>query len=264
MPTGSRIPADDWFAAPVNDIARSTTPVSMVSMAAAAWPPSLRTSFSSRSWPAKNGPGRNAGTEPAGMTGPVVHANRLLGCPQRSINAIFRTSRARPPPPSSAGLKITNDAPRQVPRFSARYCAAPKSSPVWPSWPQACIALGRLGGIVPIPGLPRVDRQRVNLPRPMTFARAVSALITPTTPVRPMLRRLVASQRPASFSATVARGAVWSQTRFRGVQCRSRRSGDVGVQFGKIGSKRAIFSKSSKSGRYKACGRAPFQGHAAG
>src|SRR5215813_8176093 len=46
-----------------------------------------------------------------------------------------------PPPPSSAGWKITIAVPAKL-RVSARYCAAPSSIAVWPSWPQACILPG--------------------------------------------------------------------------------------------------------------------------
>ncbi len=43
-----------------------------------------------------------------------------------------------PPPPSSAGWKITWTVPSKR-RDSARYCAAASSIAVWPSWPHACI-----------------------------------------------------------------------------------------------------------------------------
>jgi hypothetical protein len=60
--------------------------------------------------------------------------------PKRSIIPSFTISRP-PPPPSSAGWKMTTAVPSKF-RVSARYFAAPSSIAVCPSCPQACIAPG--------------------------------------------------------------------------------------------------------------------------
>ena len=49
--------------------------------------------------------------------------------------------RSAPPPPSSAGWKISCSVPSKRP-LSARWRAAASSIAVWPSWPQACIRPG--------------------------------------------------------------------------------------------------------------------------
>ncbi|CFN63580.1 Uncharacterised protein [Bordetella pertussis] len=47
-------------------------------------------------------------------------------------------ARAPALPPSSAGWKMKCTVPSKS-RCAARYCAAPSSMAVWPSWPQPCM-----------------------------------------------------------------------------------------------------------------------------
>ena len=79
--------------------------------------------------------------------------------PKRSIMPSLTIS-LPPPPPSSAGWKMTATEPAKL-RVSARYFAAPSSMAVWPSWPQACILPGVGRGIGLAGRL--VDRQRVHV-----------------------------------------------------------------------------------------------------
>ena len=104
--------------------------------------------------------------------------------PQRSITPSCTISRP-PPPPSSAGWKITTAVPSKL-RVSARYWAAPSSIAVCPSCPQACI----LPGTVEAKGSPVASvigsasmsaRSPITRPVLSDFPR-----MTPTTPVRPM------------------------------------------------------------------------------
>ena len=104
------------------------------------WPPRPVTTMEKLSDDAMSGPGRNA-KSPTGMPGMLCIPN-TRSMPKRSMSPSSTIS-LPPPPPSSAGWKMTTAVPSKA-RVSARYCAAPSSIAVCPSWPQACIAPGVL------------------------------------------------------------------------------------------------------------------------
>jgi hypothetical protein len=126
--------------------------------------------------------------------GPACCACRRPPMPKRSIMPSLTIS-LPPPPPSSAGWKITATEPAKF-RVSARYFAAPSSMAVCPSWPQACILPG-----VFEPWLAVDLRSSAARPCRRAGRRRPSPLrprMMPTTPVRPM--PVTTSSTPNSFS----------------------------------------------------------------
>ena len=100
--------------------------------------------------------------------------------PNRSISPSATIARA-PPAPSSPGWKISATVPAKL-RVRARYCAAPSSIVVWPSWPQACIRPG-LVLAWPAPVASRIGSASMSALSPMT-GPAARPRISATTPVR--------------------------------------------------------------------------------
>ncbi|MCY1504385.1 hypothetical protein D9M68_385530 [compost metagenome] len=125
-----------------------------------------------------------------------------------------------PPPPSSAGWKMTATLPAKL-RVSARYLAAPRSIAVWPSWPQACI----LPDVSEAQGLPLVSvigSASMSARRPIVRPEPRLPRIRPTTPVRP--RPVTTSSTPNSLSFFSTKDAVFSTAnRSSGFLCRWRR-----------------------------------------
>ena len=113
---------------------------SIVRCGIAAWPPLPVTVMVNSAVAAMIGPGRIANW-PTGRPGMLCMPN-TFSMPKRSIMPSLTIS-LPPPPPSSAGWKMTATEPAKL-RVSARYLAAPSSMAVWPSWPQACISPGRV------------------------------------------------------------------------------------------------------------------------
>ena len=133
-------------------------------------------------------------------------------------NSPSSTMTRPPPPPSSAGWKMKWTVPSKL-RVSARYCAAPSSIVVCPSWPQACIRPGVVdawGNVL----ASVISRQSMSARSPIARAD-VPARSVPTTPV-PAILRVTSMPHDASLSAT-----IWlvrcSSNPSSGWACRSRR-----------------------------------------
>ncbi|MGZ2475105.1 hypothetical protein ACVI1N_003396 [Sinorhizobium medicae] len=125
-----------------------------------------------------------------------------------------------PPPPSSAGWKITATLPAKF-RVSARYFAAPSSMAVCPSWPQACILPGVFEDQA-IPLASVIGRASMSALSPMVRPGPRLPRIRPTTPVRPS--PVTISSTPNSFSFRSTKAAVFSTAnRSSGFWCRWRR-----------------------------------------
>ena len=140
--------------------------------------------------------------------------------PKRSIMPSLTISRP-PPPPSSAGWKITTAVPEKL-RVSARYFAAPSSIAVWPSWPQACILPGlveRYGRLVSS----SIGSASMSARSPITLLPlAPLPRMTPTTPVLPIPVTTSSQPNALSFSATLP-AVRWTSNRISGCAWMSRR-----------------------------------------
>src|SRR5881394_3685209 len=132
--------------------------------------------------------------------------------PNRSIRPSLTISRP-PPPPSSAGWKITTAVPEKL-RVSARYLAPPSSIAVCPSCPQACILPGlmeRYGRLV----CSSMGSASMSARRPTTFpAPCPLPRITPTTPVLPM-PAMTSSAEGLQLLDDARRGALHVEHDFR-------------------------------------------------
>ena len=132
-------------------------------------------------------------------------------CSKRPSSIIF----CAPAPPSSAGWKIKIMLPLNS-RWLDRYCAAPRSMAVWPSWPQACIFPGLVEACAKV-FFSCKGSASMSARRPIIFPVPSSPSIRPTTPVLPkplntgipQLESASATNSAVRFSSKRNSGWAW-------------------------------------------------------
>ena len=157
----------------------------------APWAPLPVILMSNRPPPAICGPERMANL-PTASLGLLC---RPKICSQGNFsNSPSFTIASAPPRPSSAGWKMKWTVPSKL-RVADRYCAAPSSMVVWPSWPQACMR--------PLCWLlwskvlcSSIGRASMSARMPMARGLLPTRMV-PTTPVLPMP---VVTSQPHSLS----------------------------------------------------------------
>ncbi|MNV50748.1 hypothetical protein D3C71_1427740 [compost metagenome] len=164
------------------------------------------------------------------IVGPARKPNWLTGMPgmlwmpntasQGNLSNRPSCIMARAPalPPSSAGWKMNTTVPSKL-RCVDKYCAAPSSMAVWPSWPQPCmrplmvdLCAKRLCS--------GMGSASMSARRPIIFL-PLPARNTPTTPVfpspvctsRPHSRKRCATRLDVRVSWKASSGCAWMSRR---------------------------------------------------